>query len=47
LVVGQPKALLSDLLLEKAILFSEIFDDRVLLVRDPSGHGGHEDLPGV
>ena len=45
LVVGQSKPSATELLLEDTVLFSEVVDHRVLLARDPSGHGGHEDLP--
>jgi len=34
-------------LLENAILFAEIVDDRILLAGDPAGQGGNEDLPGL
>jgi hypothetical protein len=30
-----------------SVFLLEIFDDRVLLVGDPAGQGGHEDLPGL
>jgi hypothetical protein len=45
LLVGQPKALPSELLLEDPVLLPEVVDDRVLLTRNPSGHGGYENLP--
>jgi hypothetical protein len=45
LVVGQSKSFATELLLENAILFSEIVDHVILLARYPSGHGGNEDLP--
>ena len=45
--VGQSKSLGTELLLENSVFLSEILDDRVLLTADPSGHCGHEDLPGL
>jgi hypothetical protein len=47
LCVGQPKSLAPELLLQDTVLLSKIFDDRILLTGDPTGHGGHEDLPGM
>jgi hypothetical protein len=47
LIVGQPESLAAELLPENSVLLSEIFDDGVLLATDPSGEGGHEDLPGL
>jgi hypothetical protein len=47
LFIGQPEALSAELLLEDAVLFPEIIYGRILLARDPPGHGGHEDLPGL
>ena len=41
----QPESLAPELLLQDTIHFPEIVDDRVLLARDPTGHGGYEDLP--
>ena len=43
--VGQSKSSSTELLLEDAVLFAEIVDDRILLACDPTGHGGYEDLP--
>ena len=43
--VGQPKTLPPELLLEDAVFFSEILDDRILLASNPTGHRGYEDLP--
>jgi hypothetical protein len=45
--VGQSKSFRTELLLENSVFLSEIFDDRVLLTGDPSGHCGYEDLPGL
>ena len=45
LSVGQSKSPTTELLFENAVLFLNVFDDRVLLASDPSGHGGYEDLP--
>ncbi len=45
--VGQSKSLAPELLLQDTVLFSKIIDDCILLARDPSGHRGHEDLPGI
>ncbi len=45
--VGQSKSSSTELLLEDAVLFSKIVDDRILLAGDPTGHGGYEDLPGI
>jgi len=45
LIVGQSKSPTTELLLVDAVLFAEIVDDRILLACDPTGHGGHEDLP--
>jgi hypothetical protein len=47
LVVGQSAPSSTELLLEDSVLLSKIFDDRILLTGDPTGHGGYEDLPGV
>ena len=45
LVVGEAKSSATELLLENSILFAEVLDDRILLLRDPAGQGGDEDLP--
>ncbi len=45
--VSQSKSSSTELLLEDAVLFAEIVDDRILLAGDPTGHGGYEDLPGI
>ena len=45
--VGQSKSLASELLLQDTVLFSKKIDDCVLLARDPFGHRGHEDSPGI
>ena len=45
--IGQSESLAPELLFQNAVLFSKIVDDRILLARDPTGHGGHEDLPGI
>jgi hypothetical protein len=47
LVVGQPEASATELLLEDSVLLAEIFDDRILLTGDPAGQGDDEDLPGL
>jgi len=47
LVVGQTESPSTKLLLEDAILLSEIIDDRVLLTANPTGERCHEDLPGL
>ncbi len=47
LIVGQPESSTPELLLQDAVLFSEILDDYVLMAADPAGEGGHEDLPGL
>ena len=41
LIVGQPESFPSKLLLQDPILFSEIFDDSILLATDPAGQGGN------
>ena len=45
LTISQTEPSLTELLLEDSILLPEVVDDRVLLARDPSGHGGYENLP--
>ncbi len=47
LIVGQAESSTPELLLQDAVLFSEIFDDCVLMAADPAGHGGNKDLPGL
>jgi hypothetical protein len=47
LIVGEPESSATELLLEDAILLSEILDDCVLMAADPAGKGGNEDLPGL
>jgi len=47
LIVGQSESSAPELLLQDAVLFSEILDDCVLMAADPTGEGGHEDLPGL
>ena len=47
LVVGQSEPSSTELLLEGSVLLPEGFDDRILLACDPTGHRGHEDLPGI
>ncbi len=47
LIVGQPESSASELLLQDAVLFSEILDDCVLMAADPAREDGHEDLPGL
>ncbi len=47
LSVGQPESPVPELLREDSVLLSEVFDDRILLSGDPTGHGGDEDLPGL
>jgi len=45
--VRQSKSLAPELLLRDTVPFLEIVDDRILLTGDPTGHGGHEALPGA
>ncbi len=47
LIVGQPKFLATELLLEDSVLLTEVLDDRILLTTDPTGHRRNEDLPGL
>ncbi len=47
LIIGQAESSATKLLLQDAVLLSEILDDRVLMAADPTGEGGHEDLPGL
>ena len=47
LVVSQPQSSATELLLQDTVFFSEVFDHRILPARDPAGHGGDQDLPGV
>ncbi len=47
LIVGQPESSTPKLLLQDPILFSEIFDDCVLMAADPAGESGHKNLPGL
>jgi len=47
LIVGQSEASASELLLQDAVFFPEVFDDGVLMAADPAGEGGHENLPGL
>ncbi len=35
------------MLLQDAVLLSEVFDDCVLMAADPAGERSHEDLPGL
>ncbi len=44
-MIGQSELSPTELLLQDAVLLSEIVDDRILLAGNPSGHSGHEDLP--
>jgi hypothetical protein len=45
LIVVQPESFLPELLPEDFVLLSEILDDCVLLLADPAGQSGDEDLP--
>ena len=45
LIVGQSKSSATELSLQNSILLAEVLDDRILLVGDPAGQGGDEDLP--
>ncbi len=45
LIIGQPESSATELLLLDAVLFSEVFDNCILLTADPAGQGGYEDLP--
>ena len=44
LVVGQPKALAAELLLEDAVLLDHVVDGFRLMAVDPAGEGGEEEL---
>ena len=46
-MIGQSEPSATELLLENAVFLLEVFDDRILLTGDPTGHGNDEDLPGV
>ena len=45
--VGEAESSATQLLLQDAVLFSEILDDCVLMTADPASQGGNEDLPGL
>ena len=45
--IGQPESSATELLLEDAILLPQIRDGGFLLSRDPAGHRGNENLPGL
>ncbi len=45
--IRQAESLATELLLQDAVLLSEVLDDCVLMAADPAGEGGHEDLPGL
>jgi len=47
LIIGQTESSATELLLQDAVLLSEVFDDRVLLTGDPSSASGNEELPGL
>ena len=47
LIIGQAELLATELLLENAVFFLKVFDDRILLTGDPTGHSSDEDLPGL
>jgi hypothetical protein len=46
-MIGQSDTSVTELLLENAVFLLEVFDDRILLMGDPTGHTSDEDLPGV
>ena len=45
LIVGQSESSTPELLLQDAVLFSEILNDCVLMADDPAGEGRNQDLP--
>ncbi len=47
LIIGQPESSAPELLLQDAVLLSEVFNDCVLMAVDPASERGHEDLPGL
>jgi hypothetical protein len=47
LMIGQSEPSATELLLENTVFLLEVFDDRILLTGDPTGHSSDEDLPGV
>jgi hypothetical protein len=46
-MIGQSEPSATELLLENTVFLLEVFDDRILLTGDPTGHSRDEDLPGV
>jgi len=44
LIVGEPESSATELLLQDAVFFSEVFDNRILLTGDPAGHGGNKGM---
>jgi hypothetical protein len=45
--IGQAKSPAAELLPENPILLSEVFNDCILLMANPAGQGGNENLPGL
>jgi serine/threonine protein kinase len=43
--VGQPESSTTELLFKDSVLLPEEFDNRILMVSDPAGQGGNENLP--
>jgi hypothetical protein len=46
-MIGQSEPSATELLFENTVFLLEVFDDRILLTGDPTGHSSDEDLPGV
>ena len=47
LMIGQSEPSATELLPENAVFLLKVFDDRILLTGDPTGHSSDEDLPAV
>jgi hypothetical protein len=47
LLIGEPKPLSFQLLLEHTVLFDEIVDDRLLLAIKPAGQGNDKEMEGL
>jgi hypothetical protein len=45
--VGEMETSTAELLLQDAVLFSQIIDDGVLMATDPPGEGSYGNLPGL
>jgi hypothetical protein len=43
--IREREALATELFLENSVLLSQVFNDSLLVLVDPAGHGGHEQLP--